>query len=162
MTQHAAPIHHTRQQCCYSHANVPAVTLPTGSSGMRHIETKWEIVNGRQVCVEVTLHEPFGVTATGLRQAITIANIEAQRPVLSEATISEAEHRRTTIAAARNQGLRIADVADIYAKAWTAGAKPTRAVAQALSISQSAAAKRVARARAAGLIPPTMRGKGGW
>ena len=32
MTQHAAGIHHTRQQCCYSHANVPAVTLPTGSS----------------------------------------------------------------------------------------------------------------------------------
>ena len=32
MTQHAAPIHHTRPQSCYSHANVPAVSLPTGLS----------------------------------------------------------------------------------------------------------------------------------
>lgn len=53
----------------------------------------------------------------------------------------------------------LAEVADIYRQAYAAGLSPTRAVAEALSLSPSAAAKRVGRARAAGLLPPTTRGR---
>ncbi len=46
-------------------------------------------------------------------------------------------------------------VARLYTEAWLAGLHPTKAVAEEFSVSRSAAAKWVARARAAGLIGPT-------
>lgn len=53
----------------------------------------------------------------------------------------------------------LAEVARIYGAAWRRGDSPTKAVAEAFKISKSAAAKRVARARAAGLLPPTEQGR---
>ena len=50
-------------------------------------------------------------------------------------------------------------VAAVYDKAWRRGDNPTRAVAEDLTITRSAAAKQVARARAAGYLPPAQRGK---
>ena len=50
----------------------------------------------------------------------------------------------------------LAEVAEIYARSTK---HPTSAVAHHFGISQSAAAKRVARCRAAGLLPPTIRGR---
>jgi hypothetical protein len=49
--------------------------------------------------------------------------------------------------------------ASVYLAAWREGRNPTRAVAEHFTISDSAAAKRVARARAAGLLPKTKPGK---
>lgn len=52
------------------------------------------------------------------------------------------------------------EVAAIYRAAWEAGdRRPTLAVAKALVVEHSTAAKRVQRARAAGLLPPTSRGR---
>lgn len=52
-------------------------------------------------------------------------------------------------------------VARVYRQAWMDGRRPTRAVAEHFTISDSAAAKRVMRARKAGLLPPTDKGVGG-
>jgi hypothetical protein len=49
--------------------------------------------------------------------------------------------------------------ASVYLAAWRQGRNPTQAVAEHFTISNSAAAKRVARARAAGLLPRTQPGK---
>jgi hypothetical protein len=53
----------------------------------------------------------------------------------------------------------LAEVAAIYMAAWRARGNPTKAVAESLSLSRSAAAKRVARARQAGLLPATTKGR---
>ncbi|CAN5388826.1 hypothetical protein BH10ACT8_BH10ACT8_11320 [soil metagenome] len=52
-------------------------------------------------------------------------------------------------------------VAEVYVAAWTAGDSPTRAVAEHFTISHSAAAKRVSRAREAGFLPQTKQGRAG-
>ena len=52
----------------------------------------------------------------------------------------------------------LAEVARVYKAAWV-GENPTAAVARELHLSESAAAKRVARAREKGLLPPTTRGR---
>lgn len=56
-------------------------------------------------------------------------------------------------------GTTLEQVADVYRRAWGNNENPTQAVADHFVISPSAAAKRVARARAAGLLPPTSRGR---
>ncbi len=53
----------------------------------------------------------------------------------------------------------LAEVARVYDEAWRAGKPPTKAVAEHFVISDSAAAKRVSRARKAGLLPETTRGR---
>lgn len=50
------------------------------------------------------------------------------------------------------------EVARVYRQAWSEGRAPTRAVAEHFTISESAAAKRVMRARRAGFLPPTEKG----
>src|SRR5207245_2076856 len=52
-------------------------------------------------------------------------------------------------------------VASIYRQAWEAHRPPTKAVAENLHLSHSAAAKWVAKAREAGLLAPTERGRAG-
>lgn len=52
-------------------------------------------------------------------------------------------------------------VAEIYASAAQRGEPPTKAVAEALVIAKSSAAKQVARARERGFLPPTSRGRVG-
>ncbi len=52
-------------------------------------------------------------------------------------------------------------VADVYKAAVRSGEPPTAAVAEALTVSKSAAAKQVARARERGFLPRTSRGRVG-
>jgi len=59
----------------------------------------------------------------------------------------------------RGSAAVLAETARVYDEAWAAGAPPTKAVAEHFTISDSAAAKRVSRARSAGLLPATTRGK---
>ena len=122
--------------------------------------TKWEMVNGQQVCVGVTVHAPHGITAEGMRRLLTVHAINTQRPPLTP------ERRRITPATPSPKALAergaLQPVADVYILAVTEGRWATIAVAEALGISRTAAAKRVQRARNAGLIPPTVQGKGGW
>jgi hypothetical protein len=53
----------------------------------------------------------------------------------------------------------LARVAEVYLAAWGRGEPPTKAVAGQFGISTSAAAKRVAAARRAGLLAPTSSGR---
>lgn len=53
------------------------------------------------------------------------------------------------------------EVARVYQDAWQRGDPPTQAVAKHFTISPSAAAKRVSRARTAGALPKTTRGVAG-
>lgn len=55
--------------------------------------------------------------------------------------------------------ISLEDVARVYRDAWTRGASPTLTVADTFHISRSAASKRVARARSAGLLPATRQGR---
>jgi len=61
----------------------------------------------------------------------------------------------------RQSAAALTEVAQVYRHAWETGQPPTRAVAEHFTISQSAAAKRVSRARQAGYLPLTTRGKPG-
>lgn len=54
---------------------------------------------------------------------------------------------------------RLRQAAEVYRQAFAAGQPPTKAVEEALVISRSGAGKLVARARAAGLLPPTSQGR---
>ncbi len=56
---------------------------------------------------------------------------------------------------------RLSGVARVYGAAWEAGDHPTIAVAVCYQTSRSMAAKLVAMARGAGLLPATRQGKGG-
>lgn len=56
---------------------------------------------------------------------------------------------------------RLQRAAEAYQEAWRRGQPPTQAVAQRLNVSTAAAASLVARARSAGLLPPTTPGKAG-
>ncbi len=51
------------------------------------------------------------------------------------------------------------EVAEVYARAVQAGQPPTMAVAAHFQVEKSSAAKKVARARERGLLPPTTRGR---
>lgn len=53
------------------------------------------------------------------------------------------------------------EVTRVYREAWRAEDNPTQAVAAHFTLTASAAAKRVMRARQAGLPPATRKGKGG-
>ena len=45
--------------------------------------TKWDLVDGRQECVGITIHAPRGITAAGIRTLLTVSAINAQRPPLT-------------------------------------------------------------------------------
>lgn len=114
---------------------------------------------------------PVPTMVRDLRQGL--ANLDAQwwRAWADDPTLSADQdgrwRRRAAEAEARVAGptalpLSVYDeVARVYVAAWKAGKAPTQAVAKHFTISASAAAKRVMRARQTGALPPTTRGKGG-
>ena len=65
------------------------------------------------------------------------------------------------MAAPRRETGWLSEVAAVYRLAWEDGRPPTEAVADHFQITHSAAAKRVSRARQAGFLPPTTRGRPG-
>ena len=154
-------------------------TAPDGSPWL--LETVWANVGGRSRPVGVTLRgydersgrghpladraELGALTAKTLR-ALTMADIEAQRPVIAPGSpitidvltaLIAYEELHDVVRSPRDVALRI--VAKVYDEAWQEGRSPTKAVADLLGISQAAAAKRVARARDKGYLPPTGRGR---
>lgn len=109
------------------------------------------------------------VTSTIWRAFNAAGFIEQRRRVMAEGTGTMRKHEK--FRAPRRRGLTGADgnplppmdaleaVARVYTDASNAGRNPTKAVAEAFTLSDSAAAKRVSRARAAGLLPPTTAGR---
>ncbi len=87
-----------------------------------------------------------------------MASAAAKIPHLAEQFTAEGEEWRRPGRRARHDPTVVARV---YTEAWQASGtgSPTKAVAEQLGISHSAAAKQVARARALGLLPPTKKGR---
>jgi hypothetical protein len=120
---------------------------------------------GPAILTTTTLRElPFATIVADLRREKArvhrgfIDFLAAQPENQSEA--DQAALRRLRSAGTRRTAA-LADVAKVYRQAWQNGRPPTRAVAAHFKISQSAAAKRVSRARQAGYLPFTTQGKPG-
>jgi len=113
------------------------------------VATEWAVVKGRRECVEMTLRSNGAhPLRSEVLRAITMDVIDKQRP-----------ERYDSGGPMNGSGDSLAEIARAYRAAWQSGAAPTVAVAERFSLSRSAAAKRVARARSAGLLPPTTRGR---
>ena len=116
------------------------------------------------VLATTTLRElPFATIVADLRrqraaQHTDFIDFLAAQPEY-QAEADQASLRRLRAAGTRRPTAWLAEVAEVYRQAWQDGRPPTRAVAAHFTISQSAAAKRVARARQAGYLPLTTRGK---
>jgi hypothetical protein len=116
------------------------------------------------VLTTTTLRElPFATIVADLRRERRGAHVglvdhlAAQPEYQSEA--DQASLRRLRSAGMRRPAAQLAEVARVYSQAWHDGLHPTQAVADYFTITPSAAAKRVSRARQAGYLPTTTRGK---
>jgi hypothetical protein len=119
--------------------------------------------------------DPAILTTTTVRElpfATIVAELRRQRAAqhadfidfLAAQPENQAQADQESLRRLRSAGTRrhaeVAEVAEVYRQAWEVnGLPPTRAVAAHFGISQSAAAKRVSRARQAGYLPLTTRGK---
>jgi hypothetical protein len=105
---------------------------------------------------------PFATIVAELRRERAVQHVGfidflARQPE-NQSEADQASLRRMRAAGTRRHA-QVAEVAEVYRQAWQDGRPPTRAVAEHFVITQSAAAKRVARARQAGYLPLTTRGK---
>jgi hypothetical protein len=129
---------------------------PDAERGPWKVGMRWQLLDGRPECVEVVISHAGGpaepVPATLLRQLPIGDFIAADRAELAPPVEAVSGMRKS--AADR---LRLA--VNVYQEALTDGRKPTKAVAEYFGISQGGASNLVARARAAGLLPPTSAGK---
>lgn len=118
---------------------------------------------GPAILATTTLRElPFATIVADLRRQKAAQNVDfidflARQPE-NESAAEQARLRRLRAAGTRRHA-EVAEVAEVYRQAWQDGRPPTRAVAEHFTITPSAAAKRVARARQAGYLPLTTRGK---
>jgi hypothetical protein len=114
---------------------------------------------------------PFATMIADLRRETAAGDIElydrleGQPGFHTEAERAELRQLKSAaaadLAAPRRNTTGLREVAAVYRQAWKGGRPPTQAVADHFTISQSAAAKRVSRARQAGYLPPTTRGRPG-
>jgi hypothetical protein len=120
------------------------------------------LIDGRYETTRLEARQRDGgppITADTLRELPlrqTIAAVAERMAGL--ATDPEGDVRRISFGGA-TEGLE--EVAVIYAVAYAVGIRPTKAVADRLSLPSSTASKRVMAARKAGLLPPATPGKAG-
>jgi len=157
---------------------------PDPKNGPWMIVLTWAPMDGRMECVGVEIRSyvedgmDMDLEGAQLRGAeVTPMSAETWRQV-PIASVIAADRTRTvewleSTKAGGGPGFEVKDwagtgrkprhsasrVAEIYTEAWQRGEHPTKAVAEALGISSSAAAKQVSRARALGALPPTMKGR---
>lgn len=149
----------------------PTVHLwPDRQAGPWLLELRWRVIDGRPECIGLRLAsgdtfrdliaedwEPGDgqpVTASLVRLLGIPAHIATDRAAMTEALtepIPTPGMRRSTIA-------RFQRTAEVYRHALAEGHKPVAAVAEAFGITSSSAANLVARARAAGFLPPASPG----
>lgn len=142
---------------------------------------RWAETGERTECAGFDLRQAPGntepITATLMRQIPVASIINDQRrrriEALREMTNSpyfskelQAKAKRAEVAYTKAGRPRYPQdhwqrVADVYAEAYAAGEYPTRAVAEAFTVSPSAAAKWVSRCRQKGLLGPTEQRKAG-
>jgi hypothetical protein len=133
-----------------------------GDKAWPRVLPTWD--QGPSILATTTLRElPIATIVADLRRERRAAHAEftdwlaAQPEWQSDADKAAVERLRG--AGTRRSAAHLAEVARVYQHAWDTGQAPTRAVAEHFTISQSAAAKRVSRARQAGYLPITTRGK---
>ncbi len=142
---------------------------------------KWALIDNRVQCVHFemfSIDKDLPVTGTVLRTVPLSTVIETalkQKTAMLEAIAASARlpdkvkdrarKRLKQIHKPRKGGRRALplehweDVASAYTTAHLERKSPTKAVAEGFNISYSAAAKKVAKCRQLGLLPPTTRGK---
>ncbi len=126
---------------------------PDGTEGPWKVGMLWTEVDGRQECVEVKVSGAgSALPATILRQIPFGDFIAEERASRAPAVEATGGMRRSAV-----ERLRVAS--EVYQRALREKRKPTKAVAEHFGISQGGASNLVARARAAGLLPPTSSGK---
>lgn len=142
---------------------------PDETYGPWLIVLRWDEIDGRPECVGLDMSrihqdQPLVVesdheasyftylTGSALRRLPLADLIARDRAELAPPVEAVGGMRKS--AADR---LRLA--AEVYRDAAAEGGKPTKAVAERFGISSGGASNLVARARAAGLLPPTSRGK---
>lgn len=122
----------------------------------------WSHVDGRPECtgLEVKLLERpdtgawsrrYVLPATALRDLRLAETIAADRAAMSPEPARASGLRRSTLE-------RLEKAAEVYQAARAEGRAPVKAVAEHFRISQGGASNLVARARAAGFLPPTSPG----
>jgi hypothetical protein len=123
----------------------------------------WAKVDGRPECVGVTVfpraassgetEAVLQILQASLLRQIPIADWIAQdRAAMAPAVEATAGMRQSAVD-------RLREATEVYQAAVRHGMPPTKAVAARFGISSGGASNLVARARAAGLLPPTSPGK---
>ena len=148
-----------------------------GTDGLYEVTLRFAPIDGRMECVGVDVQAvPEGmraVTAVALHSIPLGRLIEKRRPKLGDVAIVVEPGgivwtgQEVTVSVTRRGGRppkygpeHWQKVADVYREAFAGGRlTPTRAVARRFKVSDSAAAKWVAKCRQLGLLPPTTRGK---
>lgn len=127
------------------------------------ITMKVELVEGRYECTSLTCTQKEGgepVTTNGIR-AVPIGRIIASGLAgrimkWKPNPHAEGESVGAPVGSGDDELVRIAGV---YRMAYACGLPPTGAVAEYLEVSQSVAGNRVMKARKAGLLDPTVKGR---
>lgn len=143
---------------------------PDPVKGPWFLRLHWQLIAGRAECVGLTIRSSapsderesrslpkIGIPVTSdVLRGLTMRVIEEDRRDMGHVTGSPAYKARRTPPGTSE---RLVEAANVYKRAWLAGDHPTKAVAEHFVISASAAAKVVARAREADLLPATSRGR---
>lgn len=135
---------------------------PDAEDGPWHLILYWTEIDGRPECGGISLkHIGFDSGKTQALEAVT-TSLWRQVPV---ADFIASDRAKIAPPVAATGGLRkstadrLARAAEVYRQAVTEKRLPTKAVAEHFQISQGNASNLVARARAAGLLPPASPGK---
>jgi hypothetical protein len=139
---------------------------PNARTGPWKVELHWAVVDDRAECIGVTVtsdYEPARGKGARLRPLRTTewreinpsTFIEEDRQLAEILPPIQAETYRKPPGMSADTLAMLREVARVYR---AAGRKPTKAVADHFTITDSAAAKRVARAREIGLLPKSRSG----
>lgn len=133
---------------------------PDPQVGPWKVTLEWAVIDGRPECVGCSINQAnperadlatlTGSTVRGLKIAEII--VEDRAGMVGLVRTEPVPHLR------RSTAERMREAAEVYQAALRAGGKPTKAVAEHFGIGQGNASNLVARARAAGFLPPTSAG----
>lgn len=122
------------------------------------VTLEWAVIDGRPECVGCSIRQATAGTNLTTLAAATVRNLKLaemiahERASMAGMTGEPARHLR------RSTTERLREASEVYQAALRAGEKPTKAVAEHFGIRQGNASNLVARARAAGFLPPTSAG----
>lgn len=133
---------------------------PDPQVGPWKVTLEWAVIDGRPECVGFSIGQanpdsPDLATLTGS----TIRHLKISEIVVEDRAGMVGLVRTEPVAhLRRSTAERMREAAEVYQAALRAGGKPTKAVAEHFGIGQGNASNLVARARAAGFLPPTSAG----